>query len=121
MSMHMWLINILSVHTHVSLQAALGLQEALCVNLTQRVLICSNGLCFVKAVNTLALKMAWLSPTRLFLAGSKGMFSYWQLMAKGQGSSLSIFPWEEYRALLVSENLLFSGPHFLYLYQNGEP
>lgn len=47
--------------------------------------------------------------------------SYWQLMAKGQGSSLSVFPWEESRALLVSENLLFSGPHFLYLYQNGKP
>lgn len=91
------------------------------MNLTQRVSICCNGLCFVKTVNTLALKMAWLSPTRMFLAGSKSMSSYGQLMAKGQGSSLSIFPWEESRALLASENLLFSGPQFLYLYQNGKP
>lgn len=96
----MWLIHILSVHTHVYLQAALGLPEALCVNLTQRLPICWNGLCFVKAINTLALKMAWLSPTRMFLAGSKGMSSYGQLMAKGQGFSLSIFPWKESRALL---------------------
>lgn len=91
------------------------------MNLTQQVPICWNGLSFVRAINTLALKMAWLSPTRMFLAGSKGMSSYGQLMAKGQCSSLSIFPWKESRALLVSENLLFSGPQFLYLYQNGKP
>ena len=54
-----------------------------------------------------------LAESRMFLADSKGMSSYEQLMAKGQG--LSIFPWEESRALLVSENLLFSGPQFLIL------
>lgn len=74
--------------------------------------------CFVKAVNTLALKMAWLTPTRMFLAGFKGMPPYGQLMAKGQVPSLSIFPWEGSRAPLVGESL-FSGPQFFYLYQNG--
>ena len=78
----------ISVYTYVCLQAVLELQEAqeaMCVNLTQWVPICWNGLHCVKATHTLALKMAWLTPTRMFLIGSKGMLSHGQLMAKGQG------------------------------------
>lgn len=85
--MYMWLTHMISVHTYVCPQAALGLREAqerLCVNLTQRVPICWNALHCVKTANTLALKMAWLTPTRMFLAGSKGKSSHGQLTAKGQ-------------------------------------
>lgn len=44
----------------------------------------------------------------MFLAGFKGMSFYGQLMAKGQGPSLSIFPWEGSRAPLVGEFVLWA-------------